>query len=390
MRCRSAQGPANTGHQEGHDTIATCFHVSYQQRKTPVIMSRFWSDVVHQLTPYVPGEQPKMDRLVKLNTNESPYGPSPRAIEAIRLAANEDLRRYPDPNADTLKQTLATYHGLAPNQVFVGNGSDEVLAHAFLGLLRHEAPLLFPDITYSFYPVYCGLYGIDYRTVPLTDRFEIDPADYAGEAGAIIFANPNAPTARLLDLGGVEAILKAQPNVPVVVDEAYIDYGGSSAVGLLADHPNLLIARTFSKSRALAGLRVGYALGSAELIDGLERVKNSFNSYPLGRPAQAGAIASVEDEPWFRDSCARVIASREQLSAGMTRLGFEVLPSSANFIFARHPGHAGAALAAALRERAIIVRHFEKPRISDFLRITIGSDEECDLLVDALKDIVGT
>jgi len=353
-------------------------------------MSRFWSDVVHQLTPYVPGEQPKMDRLVKLNTNESPYGPSPRAIEAIQRAANEDLRRYPDPNADALKQTLATYHGLEPAQVFVGNGSDEVLAHAFLGLLKHDAPLLFPDITYSFYPVYCGLYGIDYRTVALTDRFEIDPADYAGEAGAIIFANPNAPTARLLDLGGVEAILKAQPDVPVVVDEAYIDYGGTSAVGLLASHPNLLIARTFSKSRALAGLRVGYALGSVELIDGLERVKNSFNSYPLGRPAQAGAIASVEDEPWFRDSCARVIASREQLSAGMTRLGFEVLPSSANFIFARHPAHAGAALAAALREQAIIVRHFEKPRISDFLRITIGTDEECDLLLDALKGIIGT
>jgi len=352
-------------------------------------MSRFWSDVVHQLTPYVPGEQPKMDRLVKLNTNESPYGPSPRAIEAIQQAASEDLRRYPDPNADALKQALATYHGLEPRQVFVGNGSDEVLAHAFLGLLKHEAPRLFPDITYSFYPVYCGLYDIDYRTVPLTDRFEIDPADYAGEAGAIIFANPNAPTARLLDLGGVESILKAQPDVPVLVDEAYIDYGGTSAVSLLADHPNLLIARTFSKSRALAGLRVGYALGSAELIDGLERVKNSFNSYPLGRPAQAGAIASVEDEPWFRDSCARVIASREHLSAGMERLGFEVLPSAANFIFARHPGHAGAALAAALRERAIIVRHFDKPRISDFLRITIGTDEECDLLIDALKQIVG-
>jgi len=352
-------------------------------------MSRFWSDVVHQLTPYVPGEQPKMDRLVKLNTNESPYGPSPRAIEAIQGAANEDLRRYPDPNADALKQALATYHGLEPAQVFVGNGSDEVLAHAFLGLLKHDAPLLFPDITYSFYPVYCGLYGIDYRTVPLTESFEIDPAGYAGEAGAIIFANPNAPTARLLELGGVDAILKAQPDVPVVVDEAYIDYGGTSAVSLLADYPNLLIARTFSKSRALAGLRVGYALGSVALIDGLERVKNSFNSYPLGRPAQAGAIASVEDEPWFRDSCARVIASRERLTGAMARLGFEVLPSSANFIFARHPGHAGATLATALRERAIIVRHFDKPRISDFLRITIGTDDECDLLIDALKDIVG-
>ncbi len=351
-------------------------------------MSRFWSDVVHRLTPYVPGEQPKMERLIKLNTNESPYGPSPRAIEAIREAANEDLRRYPDPNADALKQALATYHGLDPAQVFVGNGSDEVLAHAFLALLKHDAPLLFPDITYSFYPVYCGLYDIPYRTVPLNEAFEIDPADYRGEAGAIIIANPNAPTGRLMPLDGVEAVLKAQPDVVVLVDEAYIDYGGTSAASLLADYPNLLVTRTFSKSRALAGLRVGYALGSEALIEGLERVKNSFNSYPLGRPAQAGAIASIEDEPWFRDSCSRVITSRERLSTKLTELGFEVLPSATNFIFARHPAHEGAALAAALRERTIIVRHFQQARISDFLRITVGTDDECDALIDALSEIV--
>jgi histidinol-phosphate aminotransferase len=388
LKDRSAQGPANTGDQERHDTIAPNFDVSHQQRKSARIMSRFWSDMVHRLTPYVPGEQPKMERLVKLNTNESPYGPSPRAIEAVRLAADEDLRRYPDPNADALKRALATYHGLEPAQVFVGNGSDEVLAHAFLGLLKHDAPLLFPDITYSFYPVYCGLYDIPYRAVPLNAAFEIDPADYAGEAGAVVFPNPNAPTGRLLALEQVAAILDAQPEVVVLVDEAYIDYGGTSAVSLLADHPNLLITRTFSKSRALAGLRVGYALGSAELVEGLERVKNSFNSYPLGRPAQAGAIASVEDEPWFRDSCARVIASRERLTGALERLGFEVLPSAANFIFARHGAQAGKALAAALRQRAIIVRHFDAPRIGDFLRITVGTDEECDLLVAALKEIV--
>lgn len=351
-------------------------------------MSRFWSDVVHTLTPYVPGEQPKMDRLVKLNTNESPYGPSPRAIDAIRGAASEDLRRYPDPNADALKQCLATYHGLEPRQVFVGNGSDEVLAHAFLGLLKHDKPLLFPDITYSFYPVYCGLYGIDHRQIPLNDAFEIDPADYTGDAGAVIFPNPNAPTGCLMPLAAVEQILKAQPDILVLVDEAYIDYGGQSAVSLLAAHPNLLITRTFSKSRALAGLRVGYALGSAELIDGLERVKNSFNSYPLGRPAQAGAIASVEDEPWFRDSCQRVVDSRTHLSNTLETMGFEVLPSAANFIFARHPQHEGAALAAALRERAVIVRHFKAPRIDAFLRITIGTDDECDALIDALRDIL--
>jgi len=351
-------------------------------------MSRFWSDVVHTLTPYVPGEQPKLDRLVKLNTNESPYGPSPRAIEAVRDAASEDLRRYPDPNADALKQCLATYHGLEASQVFVGNGSDEVLAHAFMGLLKHDKPLLFPDITYSFYPVYCGLYDIAYRQVPLNTAFEIDPADYTGDAGAVIFPNPNAPTGCLLPLEAIEQVLDAQPDVVVLVDEAYIDYGGQSAVSLLAAHPNLLITRTFSKSRALAGLRVGYALGSAELIEGLERVKNSFNSYPLGRPAQAGAIASVGDEPWFRDTCKRVTDSRERLSTAMTAMGFEVLPSAANFIFARHPQHGGAALAAALRERAIIVRHFKAPRIDAFLRITIGTNDECDALLDALKEIV--
>ncbi|TVO62475.1 histidinol-phosphate transaminase [Denitromonas ohlonensis] len=350
-------------------------------------MSRFWSDTARRLTPYVPGEQPKLDKLVKLNTNESPYGPSPRAVEAIQHAASEDLRRYPDPNSDALKAALARYHSVSPAQVFVGNGSDEVLAHAFIALLKHAAPLRFPDITYSFYPVYCALFDIDSAPIALTESLEIDPADYA-TGGPIIFPNPNAPTGRLLAIDAVEAILAANPDVPVVVDEAYIDYGGESAIPLVDRHPNLLVTRTFSKSRALAGLRVGYAIGSAELIEGLERVKNSFNSYPLGRPAQAGAIASVEDEPHFRDSCARVIATRDWLDQALTALGFEVLPSAANFVFARHPAHAGATLAAGLREQAIIVRHFKLPRIDDYLRITIGTDEECAALVDALKALV--
>ncbi|HPR07128.1 MAG TPA: histidinol-phosphate transaminase [Denitromonas sp.] len=350
-------------------------------------MSRFWSDTARRLTPYVPGEQPKLDKLVKLNTNESPYGPSPRAVEAIQRAASEDLRRYPDPNSDALKAALARYHSLSPAQVFVGNGSDEVLAHAFIALLKHAAPLRFPDITYSFYPVYCGLFDIDYTPIALTESLEIDPSDYP-TGGPIIFPNPNAPTGRLLPIAAVEQILAANPEVPVVVDEAYIDYGGESAIPLVDSHSNLLVTRTFSKSRALAGLRVGYAVGSAELVEGLERVKNSFNSYPLGRPAQAGAIASVEDEPHFRDSCARVIATREWLDRALTELGFEVLPSAANFVFARHPKHAGATLAAGLREQAIIVRHFKLPRIDDYLRITIGTDEECAALVDALKALV--
>ncbi len=352
-------------------------------------MSRFWSDLVHRLTPYVPGEQPKMTKLVKLNTNESPYGPSPHAIAAIAKAANDDLRRYPDPNADALKQALAKYHGVSHDQVFVGNGSDEVLAHAFVALLKHAGPVLFPDVSYSFYPVYCGLYDISYTAVPLNDAFEIEADDYTGTgAGGIIFPNPNAPTGRLLPLDAIERILNAQPDIPVVIDEAYIDYGGDSAAPLIGTHDNLLVTRTFSKSRALAGLRVGYSLGHADLIAGLERVKNSFNSYPLGRPAQAGAIASVQDEAHFRAACDKVIATRARLTADLSALGFEVLPSAANFVFARHPQHAGEALASALREQTIIVRNFAQPRIADFLRITVGTDAECAQLVDALKKII--
>ena len=330
-----------------------------------------------------------MTQLVKLNTNESPYGPSPRAIAAIAAAANDDLRRYPDPNAEALKQALADYHDLTAGQVFVGNGSDEVLAHAFMGLLKHAKPVMFPDISYSFYPVYCGLYEIPFATVALNSAFEIDADDYTvAGAGGIIFPNPNAPTGRLVPTDAIERVLRAQPEIPVVIDEAYIDYGGVSAASLIGAHDNLLVTRTFSKSRALAGLRVGYALGHADLIAALERVKNSFNSYPLGRPAQAGAIASVQDEAHFRTTCEKVIATRERLAADLAALGFEVLPSAANFVFARHSQHGGSALAAALRERAIIVRHFATPRVADFLRITVGTDAECAQLVDALKTIV--
>jgi len=356
-------------------------------------MSRYWSAVVHGLTPYVPGEQPKLDQLVKLNTNEHPYGPSPRVIEAIRAATDDSLRLYPDPNADALKAALAQRFGLQARQVFVGNGSDEVLAHAFQALLRHDAPLWFPDITYSFYPVYCGLYGISHKVIPLDDDYALRADDYlprAGKAaGAIIFPNPNAPTGRLLALAEIERIVAGNPQAVVLVDEAYVDFGGQSAATLVDRYPNLLVVHTFSKSRSLAGLRVGYALGHADLIEGLERVKNSFNSYPLDRLALAGALASVHDEAHFQQSCERVIRTREALVPQLEALGFEVLPSAANFIFARHPGHDGARLAAALRERAIIVRHFKLPRIDQFLRITIGTDAQCAALVQALREIVG-
>ena len=352
-------------------------------------MSRFWSSLTHELKPYVPGEQPRMADLVKLNTNENPLGPSPRALEAIRDAAADTLRLYPDPQATALRAALAAYHGVRPEQVFVGNGSDEVLAHAFVALLKHDAPLLFPDITYSFYPVYCRLFGIAYESVPLDQAMQIRTADYRRTAGAIIIPNPNAPTGIALSRAEIETLLKEHPDVPVVVDEAYVDFGAETAIPLVASHPNLLVVQTMSKSRALAGLRVGYAIGDADLIDALTRVKDSFNSYPLGRPAQVGAIASIEDEDYFQQSRRRVIEGRERLICGLKGAGFEVLPSLANFVFARHPAHEGAKLAAALREQAVIVRHFSAPRISDYLRITVGTDQQIDRLLSALTGIVG-
>jgi len=350
--------------------------------------SKYWSDVVGKLTPYVPGEQPKLSNLVKLNTNENPFGPSPRALEAIRGEAGASLRLYPDPNADRLKQAIAGLHSLATQQVFVGNGSDEVLAHVFLALLKHPRPILFPDITYSFYPVYCGLYGVEYRAVPLSESFEIRVDDYRQANGGIIFPNPNAPTGRLLALADIERLLAANSDSAVVIDEAYIAFGGASAIPLIARYPNLLVVQTLSKSHSLAGLRVGFALGHGDLIEALERVKNSFNSYPLDRLAIAGATAAIEDAEHFEQTRQAVIASREHLIQQLAQLGFEVLPSAANFIFARHPQHDAGELARALRERSIIVRHFKLPRINQFLRITIGTDEQCAALVVALREIL--
>src|SRR5271163_1365455 len=333
-------------------------------------MSRFWSRLAHDLHPYVPGEQPRAAELVKLNTNESPFGPSPRVLAAIRGEAIETLRLYPDPQAIALRAALATYHGVRPEQVFAGNGSDEVLAHAFVALLKQDAPLLFPDITYGFYPAWCRLFGIQADPVPLDASLRICVADYSRSGGAIIIPNPNAPTGIALNRTEIAALVDAHPEQPVVVDEAYVDFGAETAIPLISTHPNLLVVQTMSKSRALAGLRVGYAIGDAGLIEALTRVKDSFNSYPLGRPAQAGAIASLQDEAYFQQSRARVIEGRERLNRGLVRLGFDVLPSSANFVFARHPAQQGAALAAALRQRAVIVRHFSASRIADYLRIT--------------------
>lgn len=351
-------------------------------------MSKFWSPFVKDLVPYVPGEQPKLAKLVKLNTNENPYGPSPKAITAMQAELGDSLRLYPDPNGERLKQAVADYYGVQTSQVFVGNGSDEVLAHAFHGLFQHGKPLLFPDVTYSFYPVYCGLYGIDYEALPLDEQFQIRTEDYARPNGGIVFPNPNAPTGCLLPLAAIERILQANPDSVVLVDEAYIDFGGETAIALVDRYPNLLVTQTLSKSRSLAGLRVGLAVGHADLIEALERIKNSFNSYPLDRMAIAGAAAAFEDRDYFEQTCRQVIASREAVVAGLQDLGFEVLPSAANFVFARHPGRDAAQLAAALREQGVIVRHFKQARIAQFLRITIGAPEQNQALLDALKGLV--
>ena len=350
-------------------------------------MSKFWSPLVNDLVPYVPGEQPKMANLVKLNTNENPFGPSPKVIEAIQAELNDNLRLYPDPEGESLRQTIAAYHGIRPGQVFLGNGSDEVLAHIFYGLFQHGDPILFPDVTYSFYPVYCGLYDIPSKTVPLTGTFEINPEDYKQPNGGVIFPNPNAPTGRYLGLQRVEEILCANPDRVVVVDEAYIDFGGQTAINLVDQYPNLLVSQTLSKARSLAGLRVGFAVGHPDLIEALNRVKNSFNSYPLDRLALAGAQAAYEDEAWFRKCCDGVISERERVTEALEGLGFQVLPSKANFIFARHKGRSGEALAKGLREQGIIVRHFNKARISDFLRITIGTPTKNDSLIAGLKSL---
>lgn len=350
-------------------------------------MSQFWSPVVHTLTPYVPGEQPKLANLIKLNTNEHPYGPSPKVLAALHASISDALRLYPDPNSDALRNAVAAYHQVTPESIFVGNGSDEVLGHVFLGLLKHQAPLLFPDITYSFYPVYCQLYGIEFKTVPLNASMEIQTDDYRQDCGGIIFPNPNAPTGIGLSLTAVERLLQDHPNQVVAVDEAYVDFGGETAIPLVAKYPNLLVIHTLSKSRALAGLRVGFAIGNPALIEALNLVKNSFNSYPVDRLAMAGAAASYEDENYFQQMRQRVIDNRSKLIQDLTMLGFEVMPSQANFIFVRHSRFDAGQLTDGLRKKAIIVRHFRLPRIEQFMRITIGTEQQCDALVAVLTEL---
>lgn len=352
---------------------------------------RFWSPEVRDLEPYVPGEQPKIQNLLKLNTNENPYPPSPKVVDAVQAVLTHQadaLRLYPDPDATALKQAIAKQQNVDVSQVFVGNGSDEVLAHIFKAFFIQQEPILYPDITYSFYPVYSQFFGVQTKQIPLNEKFEIDISDYEQENGGIIITNPNAPTSIALGLDKIEKVLKANPNCVIVIDEAYVDFGAESAVELVSRYENLVVCQTTSKSRSLAGLRVGFAIAQAHLIAALEAVKNSFNSYPIDRFAIAAAVASFEDQDYFQEQCEKVIASREKLVANLTELGFNVLPSKANFIFATHSLHDAAQLAEKLREQGIIVRYFNKPRINQFLRITIGTDEQNQRLVDTLKMLI--
>ena len=352
-------------------------------------MSSFWSPSVRELVPYTPGEQPVIPGLIKLNTNENPYPPSPRVIDAITAAAQDGLQLYPDPQAKAFRQAVASHHGLDAGQVFAGNGSDEVLAHAFFAFFRQDRPILMPDISYSFYKVYCGLYGIEATLVPLDAAMGIAVAQYQAACGGVVIANPNAPTGSGLPLAQVEQLLRQQPDRVVLVDEAYVDFGGDSAMALINHYPNLLVVQTLSKSRSLAGLRVGFAAGQRHLIEALERVKDSFNSYPLDRLALAGAVAAYEDNAYFETTRAAVIQSRELLRQQLQDLGFEVLPSQTNFLMVRHPGHDAATFAAALRAQRILVRHFRLPRIEQYLRISIGTPAQCTALVDACRRLLG-
>ena len=351
-------------------------------------MSQLWSPAVRELTPYVPGEQPR-ERLIKLNTNENPYPPAPGVEAVLREFPADHLRLYPDPESRALRLALAREYGVELEQVFVGNGSDEVLALAFQAFFCQDRPLELPAITYSFYPVYCQLYGIERRTLPLDDEWRVDLEAFSADGGGVIFANPNAPTAHGHSRDAISALLGRITECVVLVDEAYVDFGGESVVPLVASYPNLLVTGTFSKSRSLAGLRLGYAIGSRELIEGLERVKNSFNSYPIDSLASAIGIAALEDREHF-DACrGKVITTRDRTAKRLNELGFKTLPSQANFLLVQHPAFDVAQLFVGLRERGILVRHFNTDALRNFLRISIGTDDEMDSLIEALETLCG-
>ncbi|WP_010240642.1 histidinol-phosphate transaminase [Clostridium arbusti] len=351
-------------------------------------MSKYWSEITKNIEPYVCGEQPKDKKYIKLNTNENPYPPSEKVLEAIKMAANEDLRLYPDPNCDELRDTIAEYYKLNRNQVFIGNGSDEVLAFSFLAFFNQDEDIVFPDISYSFYPVYAKLYKLNYKLAKLKEDFSINVKDFLCKNGGVIIPNPNAPTGRILDVDAIKKILEFNCDKVVIIDEAYVDFGGESVVSLIKDYPNLLVIQTLSKSRSLAGIRLGFALAQEELIDGLNRIKNSMNSYTIDRVAAKAAVAAIKDEEHFKDCTSKIMDTREMVVSKLKEIGFEVVPSKANFIFASHPKINGEKLFFTLRENGLLVRYFNKPRINNYLRITIGSEEEMNIFVEKLQKIV--
>jgi histidinol-phosphate aminotransferase len=349
--------------------------------------TKLWSRGIADMDPYVPGEQPQGDGWIKINTNENPYAPSPKAMEAMEAAIKDRLQLYPDPRSLILREALSRRFKLPVEATFVGNGSDEVLALAFRAFFQREGTLLFPDITYSFYPVFARFWNIPFRAVPLREDYSIDPHDYLAPASGVIFPNPNAPTASPLPLTAIEEIAAAHPDCAVLVDEAYVDFGARSAVELLERFPNLLVCQTLSKSWALAGLRVGFLLGHPRLIEALERARDFFNSYTVDRVAQAGAAAALDDEAWFRGTTARIVATRKRFVEGLDRLGFDTLPSAANFVFSAHPSLSSQQLLERLRERRILVRAFKGERLSRHARISIGTDSQMDAVLEAMATL---
>ncbi|MFD2616596.1 histidinol-phosphate transaminase [Terrilactibacillus laevilacticus] len=351
-------------------------------------MSKYWNERIHKLEPYIPGEQPKDKRYVKLNTNENPYPPSPKVLQAIRNAADDQLRLYPDPNTDDLRATLAEVTGLTSEHIFVGNGSDEVLAFSFMSFFSPDRPVMFADITYSFYKVYANLCSLEANIIPLDDEFKIPVDAFCKPNGGIVIPNPNAPTGRDISLSSIRKVLDANLDSVVIIDEAYVNFGAESVVPLIKEYPNLLVVQTLSKYSSLAGIRVGFALGNPELIDGLNRLKNSINSYTIDRLALAGAKAAIEDDAYYQQVADKIITTRQKTTKILHELGFNIVPSHANFIFITHPSFNAETLFYNLKEKGILVRYFNQARISNYLRVSIGTDEEMNQFVEAIKEII--
>ena len=351
-------------------------------------MSREWTKNLRNIEPYVPGEQSKDKDIVKINANENPYPPSPKAAEVLKSFDTNKLRFYPSANSTKLKEAIAKYYKVDVSNVFVGNGSDDVLAVAFQSFFNSEKPIVYPDLTYSFYPVWCSLFGIKYKNYPVGDDFRINPEDYKEKNGGVVIPNPNAPTSLGEGLDFVEKILNYNQDSVVIIDEAYVDFGGTSSIPLIDKYENLLVTGTLSKSRSLAGLRIGFAIGSKALIDVMEAVKNSYNSYTVDSLSIEMGAASIEDDEYFKSTCKKVIKTRERVTLELEKLGFDVLDSQTNFIFATHNKHNMKSLFEYLKTQKVFIRYFSLPRIENYVRITIGTNEEMDIFLEKTKEFI--